>query len=343
MLREVRSAFICPRLDWGKYTVGASTVSDNSAPGVFSLARTGTGAATATFTRAFGRTPVIVGSAASADVAAGGFVGVASPTAQSASITTFNASASGDNGTAHIIALGYDCRDSTRYTPTTGLLHARINKTRVEGFYFTGAAGAVTIGGGFATGSKTATGVYLFTLKRPFGSSNISVVATATSAHVCMIGAVTASTIEIKTFLNNGSAADVTACHVLVCGTDMSSSDASTSAPVKNSQRKPRILGFGITYSSGVPSLTIGTGDATLADTATGSATLTFTKAFARQPIVVASVLGAPGLIRYVNINSASTTATNINTKVAAGSNGDPGDGVGVNVICLGWDDVSEY
>lgn len=78
-------------------------------------------------------------------------------------------------------------------------------------------------------------------------------------------------------------------------------------------QRNQMVIPFRITYSAGTPTLAEGGSWMTVADTATGKATVTFGGLYgansARQPVVVVSAVGATGdnLVAIVVAPSASS------------------------------------
>ena len=103
---------------------------------------------------------------------------------------------------------------------------------------------------------------------------------------------------------------------------------------IKSTQRLPRQLAFKVT-GTGTAAISIGKYDATLTDNGTGDYTLTFTKAFARNPVVVASCATATC---YAEVKSATTTAVNILTV----ANDNTATDAVFHVIVQGYDAVDE-
>ena len=103
---------------------------------------------------------------------------------------------------------------------------------------------------------------------------------------------------------------------------------------IKSTQRLPRQLAFKVTGTS-TAAINIGGFDAVLTDNNTGDYTLTFTKPFARTPIVVASCMTATC---YAEVAAASSTAVQILTK----SNANVATDAVFNVIVMGYDAADE-
>lgn len=60
-------------------------------------------------------------------------------------------------------------------------------------------------------------------------------------------------------------------------------------------QHATRIIPMTVRWTAGVPSIEEGTAHASIADTGTGIATITFTDAFARKPVITHGVEAATG------------------------------------------------
>ncbi len=348
MLRDIRSAFGKPRLSFCKYTTAGSSVTMTGAGvGQMKMSSSGTGICLGTFSRAYARAPIVVANPMSTDVASGGTaMGTILPTSKTFRVTTAaNNGGAADDGSAHAIILGYDSADSLRIRPTGNGLTCLVGNTRIETFLIDGANGTITTNSKGATIVKGGTGDYTLTFTKAFANSNVVAVGTCVATRVCSIASTSATSVNVKIWLTSSGAATDATVHLWVVGTMANNVAANTSTPVVNSQRKPRIFGGTVTYASGVPAWVTGSGDSTLADTATGSATFTYKTPFARAPIVIASPVGpaATTTIVMCRINSCTTTALNIQTVNAAASLTDPPDGYGFCFLGLGWDDVSEY
>ena len=104
---------------------------------------------------------------------------------------------------------------------------------------------------------------------------------------------------------------------------------------IKGSQRLPRLLAFKLT-GTGTAALGEGKYDAALVDNGTGDYTLTFTKAFARVPVIQAASLTAEVNIK---IHAISTTAVQIKTFAMDGTTAK--DAV-LDIMALGWDALDQ-
>ena len=101
-----------------------------------------------------------------------------------------------------------------------------------------------------------------------------------------------------------------------------------------------------IVYTTGVPALTSNDGSATLADTTTGGATLTFGEPFVSIPAVVAQALKGTESATFNNsvvLDSVTTSAVVFRFKAdAAGTNStaDPADTDGCFFVAIGMRNV---
>lgn len=108
--------------------------------------------------------------------------------------------------------------------------------------------------------------------------------------------------------------------------------------PVESQQRKMRLIALRIEGSTGTPSLE-GPGklECTIADTAAGTYTLTFDKAFKQVPIVVCTVEGADKCATAIPTKTSVVIKCNDIDETAALSDDD------INVLIIGSDDSSVY
>lgn len=104
---------------------------------------------------------------------------------------------------------------------------------------------------------------------------------------------------------------------------------------IKCSQRLPRQLHFKV-QGTGTASILVGESDASLTDNGTGDYTLTFSKPFARVPVVVASSMTA-GAIIQVAVASVSACQLVVTDAAAAALDAD------LMVIVQGFDAADEY
>lgn len=100
---------------------------------------------------------------------------------------------------------------------------------------------------------------------------------------------------------------------------------------IKGTQRLPRFLAFRVT-GTGTAAINEGTTDAALTDNGTGDYTLTWSKPFARTPVVVALAVTA-GI--QIKLHAVSSSAAQIKTFAVDGTTAT--DAV-FHAMVLGWD-----
>ena len=105
---------------------------------------------------------------------------------------------------------------------------------------------------------------------------------------------------------------------------------------LKTNQRKERILSLEVD-GTGTAAINIGSKLATLVDNGTGDYSLTFTRAFARQPIASATPLTD---VTQCRIKAISTTVINIECTNADATTPTDCD---FHLIVIGWDTADEY
>lgn len=104
---------------------------------------------------------------------------------------------------------------------------------------------------------------------------------------------------------------------------------------VKASQRAVRVLGFII--DGATPALTEGKFDGTLVENSAGNYTITFAKAFARAPVVVATVATDVTTVRIV-----SATASAVNIEVVGADQTTPEDDANAHLLVWGFDSADQ-
>lgn len=104
---------------------------------------------------------------------------------------------------------------------------------------------------------------------------------------------------------------------------------------IKGTQRLPRLLAFKLD-GTGTAALNEGANDAALTDSGTGDYLLTFTKPFARAPVVVVTPITAETLVRVV----ITSTAVQVLCFDVDGTTAKDAD---VELMVLGWDTPDKY
>ncbi|OQB10437.1 MAG: hypothetical protein BWY21_00358 [Parcubacteria group bacterium ADurb.Bin216] len=344
MLREVCHNHVKPRLLAFRTSQNSNGVNARYGYGDFTFARPSDGILTVTPREAFTRNSLIFGVQGGAGD--GGYVGNSDATGKSSvfSLTGYDSAGNATDSDIDGVIFGWDSSDANLVKDqrvTTGLYNSRIIWGRV-----TGTTGAVVVGNGDFSVTRSGTGTYVVSYRRTFSQAPVvlvSGIATSTALSPRITNSASARLATGCTITlagNSGSPADGD-FYIVVIGQDTRSDSSKRRQILMNSQRKPRILGAQVTMASGTPSLTIGgqTGgiDFTgLTDNEAGDFSLTIAKPFARQPAVIVSTT-----TQRSQVHSYSNNVIRVLTKAANDTNTDV-DGV-TNILVIGSDDASEY
>lgn len=350
MLREIRSSFLAPRLMALKYTTASNAVTVSAGLGCVNISSNAAGRGIFTFRPAFARRAIMVATASSADVAAGGFASNfagAYPSALGHTLTTVNSSVSGDDGTCYALALGYDSRDATRYSRAANLVRGEIGKTKIIAIRVnTAGSGTVTINARAVLSiARTGTGDVTLTLRSAFTHTSFVAVASAVSAtgQIVQTDVTSSSSVRVKVFTNGGTTPADGLVNLLLVGDIQSDSEKAVEGSVMSDQRKPILFGYSIVYAAGAPTYDLNSGDATLVDTATGRVTFTFNQAFRRDAIVVATPMPINSTTQCCTIDNSASTGFEVKQFNAGNALVDSANGEGFQLIGVGFDDPSEY
>lgn len=352
MLRDVKSSFLKPRLLSLKYTTASNVVTVNEGIGSAIITSAATGSGVCTWRRAFARRPIIVANASASDVAAGGFVsGTANtyPTATGHTFLSVNSSATADDGTTYALVLGYDTRESIRYSRRANTARGELDQSkiiamRIDTSKTTLATGITVNNRAGLVWTRNGTGDVTIQLRSAFANSSFVVVGTAVLAtgQIVQPHVSASDTFQVKVFTNGGTTPADGIVNLLIVGDAQGKSERVPATPLVNDQRRPLIFGYSVIYAAGVPGYDLNSGDATLTDTATGRTTFTFGTAFRREPIVVAWPIPNTG-VQCCTIDTSSATAFEVKQFSAANALADCTNGGGFQLIGVGWDDPSEY
>lgn len=278
--------------------------------------------------------PGIVLCQAFTDIADGGYgTYEQAPSSDEIVAETLDASGSGNDGKAFIMSVDFWSENTDRCSPLQTVKTSSGRSPRMMGFHISSAA-AMTIGGTQATVAK-ALSVYTLTFSRAFSRAcMVWVTPIATLQKAARVTAVSASAASIATF-SAAEAAEDNAFYALVLGWDSPDQQwgRSSEKAIQVPQLKPRMETF-LVDGTGTAELDIGSGDATLVDNGTGDYSLTWTKPFARAPIVITTALSG----RAQCLSAASTTGVNIGSFDAGGSAADDN----ISVLVLGMDSTME-
>lgn len=279
-----------------------------------------------------------------ADIADGGTAHLAAdPAISGFGTVTVNGSAAADVGSVNAIAVGWDDRETVAQGGKNqlqwGVRGTSRRRTRIVAGQVS-SAGGVAIGGSTFTVADNGTGDHTITLTDALGRDPI-IVATpvdTTAGYSARVETVAPGSFQVLTFDGADAAVD-TGFNFFCLGWDSPDEHKVLKGSViEVPHRKPRLLAFHIAYSAGTPSLVKGSEYGTVADTALGQATLTFTESFDREPVVIASA--GTSTNPWVSIGTSSSTAVRVDAAGATGTAGDPDD---LHVLVLGYDDATEY
>lgn len=344
MLRAIKHAFASPRINAFKATslTGACTVGIGQ-DDVYSAASASAGKSYLTLRETFSRAPIVVATPVKAvDNVSGAALIDADPTISLLSLKNHDGTNPLD-GALHAFAIGYDSDDSSYYgwgrqnAPFS--LKSSWNAARFEVFEieYNDPTIVVNIGSHRATVTRNGAGDYTITFKRPFASDNVVVGVSALADVRAQAFVVSASATAVRVFVGiAGTGNDDLGVMVVVKGSDNPQYGYGHHKTARASDRLPRVVAGHISYSTGTPSITKGTGDFTVVDTGTGILTVDFVNPFARSPVVLVSQDIAGNVVVFdYDVDGLILNAFN-NSGVLA----DPGD---LHFMAFGFDDTNEY
>ncbi len=338
MLRELKNAHYNPLLASYEFaTTGTPTVTTSIGAGdVFSISRPTAGQPVPVLKTAYtGVAPIMVGTGGTA-AANGAYVTISGAQGTTTLIPGLVTSAGvATDGSMEILSFGWQSSDRNLCAPQ--LVKTTKNHSRVIWGKFTGATPTVDFGKKEFTIVRTAQGSYTITFLRPFARVPVITafcVSTGGANRVARISSKSVSGCTVLVHNQTPSSAD-SVFYLVVVGVDSADETWGLRYPIRNSQRLPRIVAGRITYSGGVPSITVGTGDFTIADTGTGDCTITFTKPFAREPAILANS-------RALRTQGHTVTASSarILTYSAGAVATDP---TSFDFLAIGSDDLTDY
>lgn len=338
MLRAIRNDHIRPRLLGFRVNSTTSTVAEVN-PDNCTITDHSAGATTLTLAEVYARTPVVVATC-DTDVGDGAIANYVSASKSTARVLSSTNAGAATDGTIHVLTLGWDSDTTDIVTPSHSL-RSSVSGPRLIGFGVDGTGTASLTSGKYqATLVDNDTGDYTLTFNSAFAEAPVVVgTVLGATAGVVNVATVAVNTVNIKTFDADGAAADYDFC-LLVLGRDHADvlRIPGRGRIVHTPQRLPRILGFNVVVTAGTPVITTGLGslDGAMTDNGSGDYTITFTTPFKRTPEVVV----IPTSTNICTVAARSTTATQILSFTNAGNST---EAAAFNVICLGYDDATEY
>lgn len=321
------------RLVPSKIDVSSSTVTWKTAIGDYSSATASSNAVTHVFKRPSMQLPFVFGT--SGTTSAGGLpqfssIGKAGFVATSTQSDASTAAANEMNLLAAAFSSGITLSFGMTQQPVYATMPYLVEPFAVQGT----STAAITLGKSRATLTDNGTGDYTITLKNPCKNTTPICFAgvLGTSAYVADIHAVTASTIQVKTY-NGSSAVDADFC-LFVFSPQSHNIRAHDYSILNAAFRRPRLHLIQVDVSGGTPALTYAPEGTTIEDTGTGVFTITFGMAFKQAPYVLPCYPAGKSAV------TRTKTGLVLRTFNGAGSAADPT--TPVYVLVLGTDSNQE-
>lgn len=339
MLRTLKDAYCDPRLFAGKVTTsGTNTVTKTiGSDDLATNTEAGAGLPILTLKQGYSRTPLFL-AAPGTGATNGSYCDQAGASTNSVFTSRIaNAGGTGIDAAMHYLALGYLSSDISLVKPQQVLCSKR--RSRIVGGKVTTSATVATVAFGKSdfTVTRTAQGVYTVVYKRAFAQSPVvlPIVINGAAVRSPVVSLDTAAGCTI-TFADTTPTAQDCDFYLIVVGSDSRDEHGIAWDPIMNPQRLPRIVAGQITYSAGVPSVTVNAQSfSSITDNGTGDATLNLARPFRQECIVMATSRSG-----RVQVSVGSASAPRLLAMNAAGVATDP---TSVDFILLGSDDVSEY
>lgn len=339
-----------PRLIGFTSSVDGSTSIIGTSSLEASSVRNGTGDHSLTFTKPFSRAPVIV-SGITTSALPGGYPSLqTTPTVSSARFLTHRATDGLPSaGVIASLVLGWDSSDTdvvSQQRLKTDRKGARLIALQVD----TTAPGTISLGQGDLVLTRNGTGDVTLSFVRAF-QPEVSTTVTATP--LVAVGTAVSATpsvsvqsettgvgsIRFKTWGPTSGAVDAV-FNAFVLGFDFIGPTINNPGEVQTAQNRPRLIAGRILISAGAPSVSIGAGDYTVADTGTGQVTVNITRPFLRAPVVIASAENSADSPGRLTVSSSTLSSFLLNTGDAAtGALTDMTSGGAIHFMALGFDD----
>lgn len=334
MLRTIQNHYLLPRLLSFQSSNDGADVTPSIGALLGTYSRPGAGINRLTLNAPnFHRRPVMVCTPGS-DAALGGYAVLgADTTTQVLDPQLLDASGVADDGILHALTLGW-LSGSTDYYQNKQQIHTVFDRPRMIGFRVEGGATpTLSIGSADAVVQLITTGDYMIVFNKPFNRVPNVVASLASTAGGIKIQQVSRQLVRVRCTNASGTLThnDV---NLLVMGSDALVEQHDLRRAVKATHVKPELIGLHISVSGGTPSLTIGSEDASVADTGTGVFTVTLGKTFARNVIPVATASNR------VHTTSEDENSFVLNCTDDGGSAEDPTD---VSALVLAYGDANEY
>lgn len=335
MLRTIRTQSLRPRLMAFEAEVTAPSSVLNIGDKDATPTRAGDGLSDLVFATPYRRAPIMVASAGT-DVADGGYAHQETlSTKTGLSLESADDAGVGDDGKAHALVLGWDHVNTDRMTHSQKMRSTRFSP-RMHAMRIDGATGAGAVGHYAVTPARTGAGVYTLTFKRPFKTPPVIVAVPIDAAqHAVRVEATSISGATIHTFNAAAAPTDVDFYCIIMGWDNRNVPKGGFRREVRMPQVAPRMEGFRIINTATVPALTIGQNQASIVDNGVGDYSLTWTKPFKREPVVVCT--GHAG-----ERAQAAANATKSGCQVLSFDAAGVASEGSMDVLVIGWDDTTD-
>lgn len=331
VLRSVKTDRGAARLQGFKLAVtGGTPALQWNSTDYSGLTDNGTGDTSLTFAERFRLAPLLFATPGD-DVSSGAYAYQGAATSTSAArVVTANNSGTGIDGTVHGLIYGWDLDvlHNAGWPQRVSVTHMapRLIPIRLT------APGTMTEGK-FQASVSAVDNTSTITFNYPFAVAPTVVAVPDTSGNSVTIVSVSVNQVVLKQYTSAG-ADGTTGMHIFVLGQDVPNDVFKLRRALKAVQLRPRIVAGVLTNTAGAWSTTNYPDLGTTTDNGTGDVTLTFSKAFHRAPVVLASST----VIGSVAVTSSSTTACRLVAATHAGTATD----ASIHVLALGFDYVDQ-
>lgn len=334
MLRDVKQAHVKPLLSTCQVTTELTPlITLDIGTGDFeSATRNAAGSVTLTKHVARRRAGIIIGTPGLPAANGAYFSYETDPATTTLTGLVTNAAGSGVDQTMDILCLDYQSLTTDRY-PSLKTLYATSNANRMIAFKLF-SDGTLGVGGrSIVNYSKTSTGNYSVSFRNAFKRTPLVFAMTISNAQTCVnVRSKTAETATFRT-MNSGETAADNGFYCLVVGSDSRDDVCRLNNVVGIEERRPRVEACRVVAAGTV---SVGSGDVTVVKNGTGDYSVTYTKAFSREPVAIAT---AKASSRCTIHSSSTTTFTRVLVWNATGSAADDD----FCLMTVGFDDATEF
>lgn len=278
----LRNRHLLPKLrGLTRTTTGSACTNDIGAQEYSAKSRTGTGASSHTFLQKYRRNCVCV-AAVGANVADGGYATLGTCDVSGVALSSLGTAGAGDDGTLHALILGWN--NEYLYNTLPQEVRAYFHDGKIVRGRVT-AAGTEGLGSGLYDVALSGVNTYTITFKPAFARVPVVIpTIIGATAGAYKIVSVTASRVVIETFNTSGTDTAI-AFDFVAYGSASPNEIGLANADISIPGLKNEVIGGVINGSAST--ITIGSGDFTLVKNSTGDYTITFSRPFIDEPVVL--------------------------------------------------------